>query len=135
MKEALKDKTPARSAWVVFSGKADLFCLRLLKPGFRHCFVIINDGCNWLSLDPMLNHMDVQIHHDVPPTYDLPSWLEAQGLRVVAAPLSRALKKPAPPMLFTCVEAIKRVLGLRARFVFTPWQLYRHLTLTANQGE
>ena len=115
-----------QKAWVIFSGKADLPWLKCLKPGFRHCFVILNDGRNWVTIDPLLNYMDVMVH-TVPAEFDLPRWLQARGHKVVEAPLYR-LKKPAPWMAFTCVEAVKRVLGIHARMVLTPWQLYRHLT-------
>jgi hypothetical protein len=27
-----------QKAWVVFSGKSDLWWLSILKPGFRHCY-------------------------------------------------------------------------------------------------
>ena len=32
------DRIEPDEAWVVFSGAAELWWLRLLKPGFRHCF-------------------------------------------------------------------------------------------------
>jgi hypothetical protein len=118
-------------AWVVFCSEADLPWLRILKPGYRHCFVLMHDGKSWLSLDPLLNHTEVQVHHHVPAGFDLPRWLAARGQKVIAAPVSRARREPAPLRLYTCVEAVKRVLGLHARFVFTPWQLYRHLAKTA----
>lgn len=114
-------------AWVVFSGKSDWPWLKILRPGFRHCFVIVHDGTRWLSLDPLLQHTELKVH-DVPPDFDLPGWLTARGNRVMPAPLNRAHKKPAPVMLYTCVEAVKRVLGLHTWGVMTPWQLYRHLT-------
>ena len=116
-----------QNAWVVFSGHADLPLLQMLKPGFRHCFVLLKDGSNWLSLDPMLHHMDMRIHHHVSTDFDLPSWLENRGLTVLPANLNRNKKNPAPCSIFSWVEAVKRVLGIHARFVFTPWQLYRHL--------
>ena len=35
-------------ALAVFSGKADLGWLRLLRPGFRHCFVALEEaGCRF----------------------------------------------------------------------------------------
>lgn len=116
-------------AWVVFTGKTDLPWLRLLKPGFRHCYVLLNDGGNWITLDPLSNYLDVSVHRNVPSGFDLPKWLGTRGHKVVRAPVSR-LRKEAPWMLFTCVEAVKRVLGLHERFIVTPWQLYRHLVKT-----
>ncbi len=114
-------------AWVVFSGQADRPWLRILKPGFRHCFAVLHDGRQWLSFDPMLNHIDLKVHNHVPKDFDLPGWLAARGHRVMAAPVDRSRKTPSPLALFTCVEAIKRLLGLHRFFILTPWQLYRYL--------
>jgi hypothetical protein len=122
--ETPQDQRP--EAWVVFSGKADLPWLRVLKPGFRHCYVILNDGRRWFSLDPLSTYSDLAVHHHVPAGFDMPLWLESRGCAVVKTPLRRPLK-PAPWMMFTCVEAVKRVIGLQDRFIWTPWQLYRRL--------
>lgn len=122
-------------AWVVFSGQADRPWLRLLRPGFRHCFVILNDGRHWLSFDPMLNHIDLRVHDHVPAEFDLPRWLRERGQKVVVAPVDHSRKKPVPVSLFTCVEAVKRVLGLHRFFILTPWQLYCHLLNDINMKE
>jgi hypothetical protein len=119
-------------AWVVFSGRADLAWLRLLRPGFRHCFAILHDGCNWISFDPLSNYTDVTALH-LPCDFDLPGWLAARGYRVVRAPVDRHVAKPAPVMVFNCVEAVKRLLGLHKRSIITPWQLYRYLTRIAGK--
>ncbi len=116
-------------AWVVFSGETDLRCLRILKPGFRHCFVILNDGQNWITLDPLSNYMDVLVHRHVPAAFDLPAWLAGRGQVLLPAVPDRAGSKPHWPMPMTCVEAVKRYLGLRKPLIITPWQLYRHLYL------
>ena len=112
-------------AWVVFSAHADLPWLRILKPGFRHCAVILNDGLRWIILDPLSNYIDICIP-DLQIDFDLPQWMCGQGYIVMPAPIKRTVK-PAPWSLFTCVEAVKRVLGIRKRGIFTPWQLYQHL--------
>ena len=116
-----------QQVWVVFSGQTDLSWLKILKPGFRHCYVLLNDGQRWTSVDPLSHLTEIAIHHHVPVSFDLPDWLSRRGLKVVSASIRRDLKKPAPFMAFTCVEAVKRLLGLHHRLIFTPWQLYRHL--------
>lgn len=116
-----------QQAWVVFSGQTEISWLRFLKPGFRHCYVLLNDGERWTSFDPLSHVIEISTHHHVPVDFDLPAWLESRGNRVVAAPVRRDLTKPAPFMLFTCVEAVKRVLGIHARKIVTPWQLYSYL--------
>ncbi len=128
IKDAFNKKSiPHLKAWVVFSGQADRPWLKMLRPGFRHCFVILNDGTHWLSFDPMLNHIDLRVHGHVPADFDLPKWLRSRGQRVVEAPVDHSRKTALPLSVFTCVEAVKRVLGLHRFFILTPWQLYRHL--------
>ena len=121
---------PAPRAWVVFCDNTELAWLRLLKPGFRHCFVVLHDGDRWIAVDPLAPLLEVT----VPPVaadYDLPGWFAGQGHTVVAATVRRDLARPAPWGPFTCVETCKRLLGLHARFVVTPWQLHRRLAAPA----
>ena len=135
MSAAFNDVVRSLKAWVVFSGQADRPWLKLLRPGFRHCFVILNDGRHWLSFDPMLNHIDLRVHGHVPSTFDLPGWIAARGQLVVAAPVDHARQKPMPLAMFTCVEAVKRILGLHRFLLLTPWQLSRHFMQEFNTKE
>lgn len=123
------DAAPLR-AWVAFSGQTDRPWLRILRPGFRHCYALLHDGRRWLSVDPMLNHMELRVYDHVPEDFDLPQWLRARGQIVVEAPVDHSRRRPAPFAVFTCVEAVKRVLGLHRFSIMTPWQLYRHLGQT-----
>ncbi len=116
-----------QKTWIVFSGETDLPWLKVLKKNYRHCFVLINDGINWITLDPLASYIDVQIHRHLAESFDLPTWLESRGAKVIAAKVNRVHKKPAPIMFFSCVEFIKRSLGIHSRFIITPWQLYRYL--------
>lgn len=114
-------------AWVVFSGEVDLWWLKMLKPGFRHCFVIARDEKNWIVLDPLSPHLELAVL-PLPQDFDVPSWLRAQNLTVVDAPIKRQYRKAAPVNWFSCVEVIKRFLGIHSRRIVTPWQLYCFLT-------
>ena len=114
-------------ALVVFCDGEKPDWVRLLRPGFRHVFVALRDGPHWLTVDPLCQRMEVQVQ-PVPPDMDLAAWFRAHGMTVVPATIDRSGTAPAPVAPFTCVEAVKRVLGLRDRFVLTPWQLYRRLT-------
>ena len=115
----------SRRIWIAFTGQTELPLLRFLKPGFRHCFIVIKDEGKWLSLDPMANHMDLTVHN-VPDDFDLPRWLRSRGLQVIETDVQHH-DKPAPLMPLTCVEAVKRMIGLHKRFILTPYQLFRHL--------
>ena len=116
-----------QQVWVVFTGHTDIAWLKILKPGFRHCFVLLNDGNNWISLDPLSAYTDIEIHHHIEAVFNLPQWLESQGYQVVQAVIDKDHKTPAPVMIYSCVEFIKRVLGIHARTIITPWQLFNYL--------
>ncbi len=131
-----------KSVWVVFTGETDIPWLRrFLKPGFRHCFVLLNDGERWVSFDPLANYTEILIYNHLSCDFDLPLWLKSRGLSVLEVSVERAVKRCAPLAPYTCVEAVKRVLGLHKRLIFTPWQLYRflekrnnHTSLRATSG-
>ncbi|KAF0139569.1 MAG: hypothetical protein FD153_922 [Rhodospirillaceae bacterium] len=44
---------------VVFCDNTDLWWLRFLKRGFRHCFVALCDGRHWVTIDPLSHYTDV----------------------------------------------------------------------------
>lgn len=119
---------PDATALVVFSGQTDLSYLKLLKPGFRHCFVMLKAGDKWISIDPLAHMTRVDLHQ---PESELSGLLSEHNLTVVATHLREADPVPSAPMLCTCVEVVKRILGIQCWHVVTPWQLYRHLLRTA----
>jgi len=111
---------------VVFSGQADLRWLRLLRPGFRHCFVVLGSPDGWVSLNPMAHRTDLTVL-SVPTDFDLAGWYRGQGLTVVETVPYLPPRRQAPWRPYSCVEAVKRVLGIHDGFVLTPWQLFRYL--------
>lgn len=123
--------SPSR-ALVLFGGEPQLAWLKALKPGFRHCAAVLQCGAVWVIYNPMSNATEVA----TTPACDaaaLAARFAAEGYRVVAAPVAPPRPAPLPWRPFTCVEAVKRAIGLRAPTVFTPWQLYRHLM--AGEGQ
>lgn len=115
-----------RIALVVFSGKADLIWLRLLKRGFRHCFAVIDCDGVWVTVNPLSQRTDLTPIRGVS-AVNLKRHYRAYGLRVIETRTQDPGPYPLPWRPFTCVEAVLRVLGVRAPWVFTPWQLYRYL--------
>ena len=113
-------------AVVAFTGRATLPWLRLLKPGFRHCFVLLRTRGNWLYYDPMAHYTFASAIG----TYPLLGLLRVFRRRGCRLRLARPRVPPPRAQAwrpYTCVEAVKRVLGLREPWVLTPWQLYRCL--------
>lgn len=111
-------------AVVAFSGAAPLWWLHLLRPGFRHCFVLVRIDSGWLLLDPLSHRIALAL---LPAGADPAAHYRALGHVTLTVPVALPPRRPAPFAPFTCVEAVKRVLGLHDRFVLTPWQLFRRL--------
>lgn len=117
----------ASPALVIFADDHSLRWLRPLSPGFRHCFVAVRrDGC-WVVCNPLSHFTDLDVIGAMPAA-SLAAWYRERGFRVVETETRVPPPVLAPVRPFTCVEAVKRILGLRAPWVFTPRQLYRHLT-------
>ena len=114
-------------AIVAFSGATDIRWLRVLRRGFRHVFVALNDGTHWITYDPLSHRTEVAIQ-PVGAAFDLASYYRRKGLRVIELTPPPVVPRPAPIALCTCVEGAKRVLGIHHPLVLTPWQLYRHLS-------
>lgn len=115
-----------RTALVVFSGRADLKWLGILKPGFRHCFAVLEVRGRWIVYDPLSHRTEIDILDGVT-LNDLIHAYRVRGLRVVSVVVPPSGLSPQPLGFYSCVEAVKRVLGIRAPGVITPWNLYKFL--------
>lgn len=118
----------ATHAWVCFDDDTRLGWLsRLLRPGFRHCWIMWADSKAWHTMDLVAHDMELVTHYHLGPEFDLPAWHRAQGQIMVLAHFQTPPQRPAPVAFLNCVEVIKRFLGIHDAFIFTPYQLYRHL--------
>ncbi len=120
-------------ALVVFSGRAGLWWLRLLRPGFRHCFVALRGATHWVVVDPLSHRTCVAIIPH-PPEFDLATWYRRHEMTVVETRVIATREALAPIRFYSCVESVKRILGIHAGYVLTPWQLFRHLNKTGKYG-
>lgn len=120
------DDGQARRALVVFGGEVDIKWLRFLRPGYRHCFALLESGGSWVMYNPLSNGTEVEVW---PGDQEeaIRAWLVVNGYEVIDEVVRPLRPRPFSWAPYSCVEAVKRVLGLRAPRVFTPWQLYRHL--------
>jgi hypothetical protein len=110
-------------AIVVFSGETSLKWLKLLRPGFRHCFVLVRRRDCWVIYDPLSHRTNLAVIAG-PSLGELAEWYRVRGLQVLETTVRPAPMRSAPLRPFTCVEAVKRVLGIHAPWITTPWQLY-----------
>ncbi len=111
---------------IVIFGPSSLGYLRVLKPGYRHCLVATQSAGNWHLLDPLSNGTEITSLGALTPR-ELIRMFRDCGLDAVAVQRRAPVCRTMPPAPFTCVESVKRVLGIRAWHVMTPWQLRRYL--------
>ena len=123
----------AGSALVVFADSS-LKCLRHLRKGFRHCFVAVLGSTGWIIMDPLSHRTDLGVVQGLS-TSEMAAWYARRGFRVVRTRVQAAPVQLAPLGLYTCVEAVKRVLGIHNRWVVTPWQLYRMLAADTDPAD
>jgi hypothetical protein len=126
--EGSRYELTAAAVLVVFADHAGCPWLRPLRRGFRHCFVVMRAGSVWLACEPLKDRIELDALA-APDNFDLAAFYCQQGHRVLlgrrvpARPRRRFALAP-----LTCVTVVKRVLGIAAPWVWTPWQLYAHLS-------
>jgi hypothetical protein len=117
----------SRPAMVVFVDHTDCRWLRPLKRGFRHCFVALEHPSGWLVCDSLKSHIEL-ILVELPGPLDLAECYADQGHHVLLGQTAPCFPHPPLPLApLTCVSVAKRVLAIRADWVWTPWQLFGHL--------
>jgi len=100
-----------------------------LKPGFKHVTAVKYNGLFWLKMDLSLGwtEFDVLPFDQYDTIHDVLKDVDYTHLQYVEAwrkPRYRVRSLFAP---WTCVEAMKSLLGIRACLVTTPYQLYKHM--------
>lgn len=118
---------PGADALVVFRDRTELAWLRFLARGFRHCAVVVRVGGDWVLIDSLSHSLCVG-RFAAEPISRLAERYRQAGMTVVETRVRRAPDRLAPILPLTCVEAVKRVLGIHAWTILTPRQLHRHLT-------
>ena len=118
--------------WIIFTGETDLKFLQFLKKGFRHCFVVMQTENGWITIDPLYLNIDINHYRDKQKNIFLPQWFEQQGYKVVQAIINKPTKRKIYFSPYSCVEVIKKIIGLNNFFIMTPWQLYKYLKKKGN---
>lgn len=120
------------SAWIIFSNDTDIRMLRFLRHGFRHCFMMMQQDGRWILIDPRSNKVDIHLLPH-PKSFNFPRFYMEQGKTVVKIPSIHTPKKIMSPFPVSCVETLKRLIGLHAWWVMTPHQLYKKLLKIQNK--
>ncbi|WNK00075.1 hypothetical protein L2D14_01285 [Thalassospiraceae bacterium LMO-JJ14] len=115
-----------QSLAVVIFGPSTLKYLQVLKPGYQHCLVATQGGGQWHLLDPLSNGTEITLLGELTPS-ELIASFNSKGLDAIAVQRMAPVLREMPIAPYTCVEAVKRTLGIRARHILTPWQLRCYL--------
>lgn len=117
----------ADRAVVVFAEETRLPKLRRLKPGFRHCYVYLRLEGGWIGVDPLSHRWEIRhfLHWDR--EADLAAHLRRLGQCALTVPVFQPPRRLAPPLPSSCVEAVKRLIGLHSWAIRTPWELFLHV--------
>ena len=94
------------------------------RKGFRHCCAFKWDGFNWLLVDPLGQGLDITIlnytsEDDVPSIFRQAGWTVIRAKTINDKFIFRGL--------MTCVTVCKQLVGIKACWVVTPWQLYNYI--------
>ncbi|WP_137125561.1 hypothetical protein [Roseomonas sp. HF4] len=124
-----------QEAWIAFGGEADQPWLRLLRPGFRHCFAALRDEAGWTVVEPLSGRLFVG-RLAVPAEFDLPGFYRRAGLVVLGPFVPGAVRaRRLPPLLpLTCVALCRAVLGAGAPVALTPRGLFKRLSRILQQN-
>ncbi len=110
-------------AFVAFGGTPTHWWTYFLKKGFYHCFLILGNGREWYIIDPVMHFTDfiiVKTHH-------IEKFFLNKGYQLIrTTPILptrvRFFLRPC-----TCVETVRRFLGIQHPFLWTPHQLFSYL--------
>lgn len=114
----------ADRAVVVFVEETRLAKLRRLKPGFRHCHAYLRSPHGWIGVESLAHRLEIRSFPDWPAEADLAAHLRRLGQCALTVPVIEPLGRLAPPLPFSCVEAVKRLIGLHSWRIRTPWELF-----------
>lgn len=133
--DSYKNCAEFQDFYVVFQDEVSLWWLKILKPGFRHCYILLPLEKNkWLEINPMSNRIFFFLR-TVPEGVDFLDSLCCEKRRCLMIKVSQFPPlKPAPLGFFSCVEFVKRCLDIHDRTVITPYQLYKKLKIVGKKS-
>ena len=115
------DRYPAE--WWLIYGETDVqyWWNRLLKPGFRHVFGMQRTLDGWIAYKPFKSFTSIEyLRTDLYPYEIVPGTVQRVSV------LRQDLNPRWHIGPFTCVDQIKRLLGIQSWRIRTPYQLYRY---------
>ncbi len=111
-------------ALAVFHDHGHHILAPLLKPGFRHVFVALQNGNFWIRIDGMAGVPVAEVVAGA--DYDLATFYRGEGFTVAEVKVANQPVR-VPLVNANCVGISKGFLGIRKPLIVTPHGLYRYL--------
>lgn len=98
------------------------------KPGFTHCYIMKKSegGCFWLVVNPVWSHVIVD-YRSVETFPTVRDYAGSHALVLEYKAFIDPYSKVWALGVNSCVDVVKRFLGIRRFTLFTPYQLYKYL--------
>lgn len=93
-----------------------------LKDKFQHVAVGISTNFGDLFLDPLSNKTCLALHHPLPNLRNIPTGLLSQSFSAINETPWISIGRYG-----TCVQRVKKLLGIKNIFIQTPYQLYKYI--------
>ena len=107
-------------AYVAFGGNVTHWWTKFLKMGFYHCFLIMGNGFDWILIEPVWNYTDLIFIRNK----NLLHIIKKKGYQLLHTTPHLALNQKGYFRPHTCVEVVKRLLGISNPKIWTPYQLF-----------
>ena len=107
-------------AYVAFGGEPSHWWTHFLKKGFYHCFLILGNGREWCVIDPIIHFTDLIMVK----TLHIESFFKEKGYILVRTTPQVPTKGKFYLRPVTCVETVRRFLGIKERNLWTAYQLF-----------
>lgn len=107
----------------------------LLKPGYQHVLAVqkIFDGKLWHVVDPNMSHLNIYLAS----TEEHQSIESLAGMSCTVIDVVQDIDNNRINSTLgynTCVDTIKRLLGIKNVFIQTPYQLFKYLEVRHGLG-
>lgn len=121
--------TGRRLAIIAYTGTAAFAPLRLLHRRYRHCLVLVQVPPYWIAVDSVIGRISYAVL-DLQGVGEYLIALHGLGYHCQLARTQPVTVRRWRPMPLTCVEVVKRTLGMDDLGVWTPYQLFQRIKRT-----
>lgn len=117
---------------IIFSGHVNIRILRTLRPGYRHCFIVLKNNNQNIIIDTMSHRTSIDILDDKKLEFTMRCCMD-MGYTVLKTFVREPKTLACTLRPHTCVEAAKRLIGIQDGRILSPWQLYQKVRPDKNR--